>query len=504
MRKIKNRDSNRDRDVEMKKHIFIATLALLIINAIDARPHQRYARSFMATRPAYQHMSTQQSLWHDIIYNKTGPVGGAFRVIGFAQNSIPMHKTSHYFLPPCTDRVFVAGDKTPEDVQCSRNIRAEWIGLSDEFRGSFTIKPKETQYGFSLEYNQNFKTLFDFDFLENYWLSIAIPMVAVHHSMNLQQSLLNAPEQNNSDAPRTIAQAFEQPSWCYAKIGGSTKSIRPAEIRINIGSCLISKDYFQFAYNTIFVAPTGNKQNARQIFQAIAGNNQHFAFGGAIFFQFPLNRCTDEYGICFFTNLESIFNIRNTQYRTMDLQGKPWSRYLLFNQKCGTPNNGLAGAQHIPGVNILTHKVLVRPYGVFDFSMGWRYITDTVEAEFGYNIWGKSNEKVELKRPWFHPCEYEGIFGIAGDGYNTTASNSTITQQAPNDDEFTAITIFDLDPQSAESGSALNHKVHLSLGTRRDYCTSTLFTSLGGFIDIPQKNAALRAWGAWITLGASF
>ncbi|MCX5925471.1 MAG: hypothetical protein NT124_04245 [Candidatus Dependentiae bacterium] len=496
----------------MKKKIVIAALGLAISNGtLQANPHQIYARSFMAPRPVYEHLSTQQSLWHDIVYNKTGPIKGAFRAIGFAQQSIAMDKTAHYFLPPCTQWVHVAGDSEsiPEPIRCARNIRAEWLGLSDDFVGSFTITPKEKQYGFSVEYNQNLSTFFDLDLLKSYWVSIAIPFVAAYRSLQLQQHLINAPKPIRSGQPADIYEAFQQPSWCYAKIGCETKSVRPAEIRLTIGSSLVSEDYFQFAYNTIFIAPTGNKQNGHELFQAIAGNNQHFAFGGAIFSQFPLNRNTDCYGFCFFANLETIFNIRNTQHRTLDLRGKPWSRYMLFNQKCGFPNM-LQGQQHIPGVNVLTHKVVVRPYGVFDFSTGWRLSTPTIEGEIGYNVWGRSNERVLLKTPWNHLCEYQGIYGIAGTGPNTTASESTIAQQAPNDldangfETFTPIDLYDIEPQSAESGSVINQKIHVSLGTRHESKNITSFIGGGTYIDIPQKNTSLLAWGAWFTCGASF
>jgi len=493
----------------------IALTGALVLHEqrVYARPHQVYARSFMATRPIYQHMSTQQSLWHSIIYNKRAPdkgtkldnhtenrKGSAFRVLNIIGQSIPMHKTAHYFLPPCIDRVLVAGDNTPPDVQCKRAIRAEWLGLDHDFQGSFTITPKEQQYAFSLEYNQDFGTWLDFPLLKDYWISITVPVVAVYHSLNFKEHVLS-----NTHRSGDLYQAFNNRDWQFAKLTECSHVIRPTEIRVRIGNALVSHDYFQFAYNTIFIAPMGNKQNARELFPAIAGNNQHFAFGAAIFFQFPLNSDTSEYGICFFANLESIFNIRNTQLRTFDLKDKPWSRYLLFNQRCGTANE-LPGPQKIPGVNILTREVLIRPYGVFDFSMGLRYISPLLEAEFGYSIWGKSNEKAELKRPWYHPCQYEGIFGIAGEKENTTASNSTIAQRAPDDNNaFVPIDmIFDINTQSGESGSALNHKVHGSIGLQRDHKNATIFFVSGAYIDIPQKNGALRTWGIWISYGASF
>lgn len=475
----------------------ITTLQAEPLELVPAAPQKEFGRSFMNTRPGYQHLCMQQSLWHDIIYNKNGVIGGSFQVTPFFQQSIPTKKNAEYFLPACCGTITIAGDANSIEITDFRNVRAEWLGLPAGFLGAMKITPKQRQYGATIEYNQDIGTLLDIDMLKSYWIAFTMPVVAVENSLNLEQFIQNAPA--NPGGPQDIKQAFRQPAWHYAKIKGPTKLVRPAEIRLSLGSALYSEDFFQFAYNSFFIAPLGNKQNARQVFQAIAGNNAHCGIGGAIFFQFPLNQDTTDYAICFFANLESIFNIRNHQWRTFDLLGKPWSRYMLYNE--------LNGSSNIPGVNILTRRALVRPYGVFDFSMGWRFKTDNLEAEIGYNVWGHTEEKVKLHQRLNDPCQcFFKEFGIAGSGPNITASASNITRLEPDDVEFIQVKDTDIDPHSAANGSAINHKIHVALGGfAKDTNTSTVgFFGAGAFVDIIQRNRPLQNWGFWLKGGASF
>src|SRR5207244_8999669 len=102
------------------------------------------------------------------------------------------------------------------------------------------------------------------------------------------------------------------------------------------------------------------------------------------------------------------------QLRTFDLVNKPWSRYMQYNRKNGPPN------ENIPGVNVLTLKTRVKPFGLFDFTMGMRVKTLHFEYELGYNIWGHAQEQLYLREEFISQCRPE--FGIAGVGaINPTA-----------------------------------------------------------------------------------
>src|SRR5205823_8008936 len=110
-------------------------------------------------------------------------------------------------------------------------------------------------------------------------------------------------------------------------------------------------------------------------------------------FQLLLNKHPEDLAWTFYANLEGIFQVRNKQNRIFDLRGRPWSRYMLFVQR------DAPASQTIPGVNLFTFRTLVRSYGFADFSTGFRFNTDHVEFEFGYNVWGHDNEQLELHPP---------------------------------------------------------------------------------------------------------
>ncbi len=480
----------------MKNYAVAVVILLVTGTAIIADPQEVFSRSFMFTRPLSSHLSTHQALWHDIIYNKKGPIFGAAHFIAMYQQSISLEKTARYFLPNCKNELLVSGDNNTAD-RFKRDVRAEWLGLDSSFKGNLLLKPEQQQAGFLIEYNQDLKKL-GLSLFEQTWLSISIPVLLVENNLNLTQTEVSP----GATFPHDIIEAFNQPRWAFSKIDGKRTRINTAEVKFTLGTHLISDGYYQMAYNSFLSIPAGNGQNPKYIFDPVVGNNRHIGLGAAIFYQFPLNRDLSNVAFCFFTNLEGTFFIRNKQFRTFDLKDKPWSRFLLFNEE--------NGRQNIPGVNVLTLESVVRPYGIFDFSMGWRLKTEWLEAEIGYNLWGKSNEIVELRSPLDHPCQCFNNCGIAGDAPNTTASESTISQRAANDVDdkdnpvFIPIRENNIDLDSAEGGSIQNHKVHFSFGATHHSESADGIWGAGAFIDMPKKNSTPRTWGAWVKFGATF
>jgi hypothetical protein len=479
------------------------------MSPILADPQEVFGRSFMYTRPAYYHLATHQALWHDIAYNKRGPQYGALQLIAFYMQSIDLKKSARYFLPACQNELLVSGDQNTED-QKIRDVRAEWLNLDSNFRGFMSINPEQRKFGFSIEYNQDLKQVINSDLFRHHWISIEVPVVGVENNLNLTQN--NARTSTNS--PKNIIEAFNQREWRYSKIDGQRNKVRLAEIRFCIGSSLVSEDYFQMAYKSILVAPAGNKQNPEFMFDPVVGNNHHPGVGGAIFFQFPLNRDTTKQAICFFANLEALLLIRNKQFRTFDLKDKPWSRFMLYNlADCSASN--------VPGVNLLTLESIVRPFGTVDCSLGWRYKSEWIEAEVGYNIWGRGDERVKLRSAFNNPCQCDA-FGIAGSQPGRSASKSTIKQQSDDDQEIQTVGIVngveqkgfvnvfvpikesDIDLRSGSAESALQHKVHFSFGAIHKSDRADGLLGGGIFVGIPQKNSTLKMWGAWVKLGASF
>lgn len=457
------------------------------------------SQTFMFTRPVNQNLPMYQSLWHSLIYSEA-PCSTAFQLFGFYQTSHSTTDAIKYFLMNRKTHLQVRGDDAPDYF--NRDIRAEWLGINNShFSGSMTIDPKQKQMGFAAQAYHALGEFIPIDLLSNWWLTIRLPVVMVENNINIRQEGVQYP---GTSFPKDIIQAFNQPNWRFAKMNPQGQSkVGVAEINVQLGSTYADYEYFEFAYYSGFSVCLSGSQNASYLFSPFVGNNGHAAIETGVNLQVPLNCDTTCQQICWFMDLEAHWLWPNLQCRTFDLRGKPFSRYLQLNRLNGEPN------QLIPAVNVLTREVRVHPYALCEFSTGWRYISEGVEAEIGYTLWGHGNEKLHLKCPF--PAEY----GIAGTGFTvdpstgrhlaTSASASTIANQAPNDPEFVTINPGDIDLLSAESRTAINHKIHLSFGWKRFDCGPIdAFFSFGGYYEWAQRNSALEVSGGWAKIGASF
>jgi hypothetical protein len=442
-------------------------------------------------------------------------------------------ETARYFLPKNDSldaRLTVAGDNTPEKI--TRNIRAEWIGLQSNFQGSFTIAPKQVQYGFLLRYNQDLGDMLKIAPLQDFWFEVELPIVVIHNRFNLQEDV--AADSFSTTYPHDIKQAFNQKLWDYAKIPPCSNRVALAEFILRLGSDFLNRDHFIVSYYGFLTIPGSSKQRPVHIFEAVAGNNGHVGFGGAVSFQLAFNKEPANTIGLFFLDMQETFLVRNKQYRTFDLKGKQWSKYLLLVNKDGPEGD------YIPAVNVLTLPVHARQFGVTEVSMGFRFlIHKKFEFEVGYSIWGHSRERLELLCVF--PSDRWGIAGnpagvVASDLFPgthvVTASQSDIQHQATNDiaqpwfaqvnrypEEpfvgidrsdnppfiFVPIREADIDLRSAAAQAALNDQFHLALGVK-DLKTGPLswYVGVGGFFDFPKKNAALKLQGGWLKVGTSF
>jgi len=325
------------------------------------------------------------------------------------------------------------------------------------------------------------------------------------NQINLRQTNVQNPNTTDPNKPADILQAFNQPSWCFSRIDNcQKKEVGLAEIRLKIGTSYISENEFQLNYYTVLAIPTGNKQNAKTMFEPVNGNNHYLGIGAGVNMQVPLNRDISSYHLCLFLDLESVVLIRNKQFRTYDLfdtldrKAKPWSRFLLINKQNLTPPMDIETTTNLPGVNFLTQKIYSKPFNVVDFALGWRLGTESIEAEVAYGIWGHPTERTNLNTP------IKEVFGIAGSGPGKTASRSTIAQQAPDDLDFVPITRFDLDRQTGESSGGFNQRAIASIGYVHKGKTIDGLLGVGGSVDIPFETSLLELWKVWVKLAMTF
>ncbi len=468
------------------------------------------ARTFLSTRPVYRNIAAQQSVWHDMIFNACNPENFAFQAVPIFQKSLRSRSIARYFLfddAPCGDEdkdfLVVKGDAVIAGNQYSRDIRAEWLNLPSNFAGSFTVKPKQEQFGLWMEAYYSLRSFFETEFLKGFWLGVALPLHYVKNSINLVEFPDRTEPEMRPIAATSITQALSNPAWNFAKFGPSKKLFSVAELDFKIGSNFLDQDGFELCLYSMGVMPLHGYADSEFVFSPALGTNRHFGYGSGLLFQMPLTCDIETCFISFFFEIENIYFFRDTQIRTLDLKSKPWSRYLLLVNRDGT--------RDIPAVNILTRPVRVRPFNKVDMTTGFRYQSCGVELEAGFDLWARGREDVKLKDCF--PCDYgiQGVGFIGNTGVPATASLSTIGVLEPNDvtlirreQIFVEITEDDIQLNSAAARGAINFRFHLAGGYTSNTSFALLFLGAGCFIEIPNYNTDFKRYGVWAKIGYGF
>lgn len=445
----------------------------------------------MFSRPAYRNVAAQQTCWHNTLSELCAEQHHALQIMPFYQQSIPSKKVARYFLFGNKNLLSVKGDAAIQGNPHLRDIRAEWVNLPSDFDGNLWVNPKQQQGALWLEYAYHLRHRISADWARGLWIAAALPLQALENNINLQQDIIYTPQ-----ASLNIINAFNQTSWHFAKFDGKQTAIGAAELLLKIGNSFANTNGFQVNAYVGMVFPLHKAQNPEFVLSPMIGNNSYYGFVSAALFQIPLYSTASDMLITFFCNIENICFLPTSQKRTLDLNFKPWSRYLLFNKNTGETN--------IPGVNVLTQHMNIKPYNTVDFSVGLRLEHGTLESEVSYNLWARSKELLSFKKPFYNE------FGIAGDGtlvpgthIAATANNSTINYQSSNDTNsmgdpiFVPITQQDINQLSGGAQSALNHRFAVAI----NYNTGLFFVSVGTSAEYAQKHTAFNTWGLWLKGG---
>lgn len=501
--------------------LLLAIIVLSIISELRGVPpvlvpyqtwHQEsVGQSFMFTRPGYQRVPMEQSLWHDLITDPAKKSGSAFQMIGFYQNSRQDEgMQARYFLINFKNNLLVAGDDAPSNTVAIRDVRAEWLNLPSTFQGTMSLNPQQRQAGVLLQYKQGLGNIFGVESLDGYWVGIEFPFVNVENNLNLMQSNIQNPVPNNDGSPNDIIQAFNQSAFLFGKMQPcAKKQWGLGEFVLKFGKTYMSENNFQIAYYSLFRVPGSTKQNPEFVFDPVVGHNEHYGFGSGVNFQVLLNEDITCFAFCFYFDAETTFFFHNYQKRSFDIRTKffpqpgqdrpflyvrrQWSRYMQYNML------GSINPNPIPGINILTRGVRVRPYNMGEASAGLRIMYGNYTAELGYNLWAHGSEKIRL-----NDFALPNVYGIAGTAPGATASQSTIWQQAADDTTFIPFDDQDIDLTSGASRSAVTHSLIGSLGMMQEGDCVDMVLGAGFYFEFTAYNTAMKNLGGWAKIGASF
>ncbi len=465
--------------------LLLFATTVYIYPQIDPYPQPPIAsRTSMYVHPIFQNIAMDKSLWHTALFNKDHKF--AFQITGFYQKGFFTDHIKQFFLPQYRTQLYV------DSSSLNRDVNPFWIGLPSDFSGYLTISPSYQSSGFRMEARRMVGDLFDIPFLSNSWVAISTPFTINKQNINLSQS--NVQNQGSTADPvYDILTAFNNETWLFDKMAYVPAKKTFAEVRIAYGTTIFSNGRaYAVTYSALSI-PTTKKPSNEFLFQTQVGNDAHLGVMWGFSLQLPMNRASDSYQVNLHIDLENTYLMKDHRYRTFDLKEKDWSRFLQL-RSIYEPFNVT-----IPGVNILTQKVMVAPHHTTDFDFGVRVQSKGLEAEVGFGIWAHAGDKIRFTEPW------QNIYGIAGSMPLTTASTSTIAVIGPDDAAFVPIIISDLNISSGSMPPVMVFKAYGTVGyTHRAYNHDFLFGG-GFFAESPHhKVKAMMIWGTHFKFGFGF
>jgi len=204
---------------------------------------------------------------------------------------------------------------------------------------------------------------------------------------------------------------------------------RVAEIDLALGYNFLLEQDHHLGFFVYAAVPTGNRPDARKLFEPMVGNGKHWELGGGfsgswIFWTSEV--CNDRYfGLWFEVLVTHLF--KTCQCRSFDFCCKPNSRYMLLEQM-GSNDDTIQGnvsgtntkAEYqykknlIPAINWSTLNVNVRINAQVDFALKLGYTRGNLGFDLGYNLWARTKEKMTLDNC---KCQSDKKYAIKGDAF---------------------------------------------------------------------------------------
>jgi len=301
------------------------------------------------------------------------------------------------------------------DVPGNQDIVAENFNITtnqQNFCSILNFKPKQTfvGVGFSGYYQLSNKI----------WLSFEAPVIHVKNTLDMVETVtyagggvqvLNtaAPETigfNNTPFVANMTEAFKNPNMHYGKIDGSQSKTAVAYVNLKVGYTYLHEEKRSLHMYGGLLLPTGNKPKGIYLFEPLVGNNKHFGIILGTYFTRRFE--TKRFGVNISADSDTEFLFSNTQTRSFDLAGKPWSRYLgvyannaqrLLDAANGTFNSQMR--YQTWGVNLFTQEVKVNPHFSTNLIINASFeLPRDFAFDLGFKSFWQQDEHVTLKNPW--------------------------------------------------------------------------------------------------------
>lgn len=455
------------------------------------------AQSFMRTRNLEENVAAQFFIWGDIVAGKSGSSQGAVQCVPIYQRTQCDSGAAGYFLLNCAPAVFVAGDASAHVLD--RMVRAEWLGLPDNFSGYFGLRPEQRQVGGLITYNQDIAH-FGFAWLDRVWFVLSTSVVSVCNNLKPYEYRSENAVQSAYDAsgrfiPGNLLQAFNNPDYASGRITVCNLSKTAlSQVAIGFGTEWAHENGFLLWYQSTLDIPAAGKADTDYLFSPSVGTNGHVGWSNTVAIGLPIQPEDACYEIRLMSTIANHYYFPHNQRRIFDLHNKPWSRYMLYRNK---RNPDLV----ISGLNLLTQQVRVHPHNYVNLTAGIRLGYAGWECELGYQLWAHSAEKLQFLTPscnTIRPIIED--FGIAFPGGGTASESTISTLQETADPTFVHLYQNDINRNSGAAQNARSQAMHCEMGYRDTWG----YGALGVFVERPKVNTSLAQWGVWGALAAEF
>ena len=448
------------------------SLGLLLISNTTLFGLSDYtAQSAIQLRPGVQNLA----LW-------SGEAGASNLQLAmfYFKSTSDQSKLAQYFLVNNKSEITVKGDAVSTT---DRDVRAEWLGLSDTYNGLLKLNPQQKRIGGIVRGERRLSHYFKAHFWKHFWIGAQLGLESVEQCTGAQSVGASADDQLLAQLDRAELQ--------YCRISASqTSGAGVSDLRLILGADYLAKRDLQLGLQSFLLIPgVWNQPDPTYLFAATQGLGKHFGFGFDLQVQLPLVTYARS-ELSAYLRAEAIGLFKNRQLRVMDLNNNPWSRFLILNKSDGTGS--------VPATTILTQKVAVDPYATGELVLGLRYRYRALQAGLSYGLWGHGSERLSLVD------DFVTAYGIAGSVLNKSASASTIASHAGDDTTFTTIQKSDLNLDSAAARAVITHRLNGQIGCNIEGQKIDLALNIGAFYELPQNNVMVKQWGSYLTFSLFF
>lgn len=470
------------------------------------------SNTFFSTTPSFQAgFPERETMLRDALLFHEGRQGACELSVYSSGLLDSSKKLARYFLPFHRCELLVAEDGAisadERDVN-AMHLNINHLDPNNTFQSTVAFHFHRNVIGLGCA--ARFRMFSDPSDDESWWCGLSAPVEAVRHCVSIEETVMNAGGRLEDTRVATVTDAFAQDSWQFGRIDGKHhEAVGLADVEFQFGYGWGAADEGHAELYGGVLIPTGNRPTGVRVFEPIFGNNGHWAalWGGLITRDlYAAGRTSFSIAL----SAHGRFLFRNTQVRSFDAKGKPWSRYMeVYTDKgaaqlADTALTALTGDRGTPGINVFTKPMEVQPGIAHTVNAALLYREHKFHGEVGYYFHARQAENVCLKE-W---TEAPAFVSFLQDG--NTSKSRTINRNASGSDDrslaqYQPLTIDDLDLQTAAHPASIQHGMYLSFGYRAgDQPEDVPWLSVGGSYDFLSDSAALDGWHVWIKMGTVY